>query len=178
MTSWIQKGNAHVLGDNVPHDGGMISFDKVIGRVIDPEELAPLLFKEVDPALAGRIRPGDFIVAGRNFLAGKAHNNALYALKALGVGILCESMGVRAYQGVYNLPVLCLKDCKDISHLIGDGDPLQVDYRTGEVRNLSSGQDYAFPPMPEGVQSIIEQGGTLGMLTQHLKNNPQLGELA
>jgi 3-isopropylmalate/(R)-2-methylmalate dehydratase small subunit len=177
MNSWTQKGRAHVLGDNIPHDGGMISFDKVIGRVIDPTELVPLLFKEIDPTLASRIKPGDFIVAGKNFLAGKAHNNALYALKALNVGILCESMSVRAYQGVYNLAVCCLKDCENISRLTDDGDELAVDYSSGRVHNLSKAQSYMFPPIPAGVQTIIQHGGTTGMLARHLQNHPELGEL-
>ncbi|MEO6984425.1 MAG: hypothetical protein ABI155_03685 [Paralcaligenes sp.] len=173
--NWIQQGHAHVLGDNIPHDGGVISFDNVIGRVTDPAVLTPLLFREVDPTLAQRIQRGDFIVAGKNFLAGKAHNNGLYAFKALGVGILCESMGVRAYQGVYNLPVLCLKDCEGISRVIQNGDQLQVNYQSGEVQNLTTGKAFSYPPMQQGVQKIVLQGGVMGMLAEHLKNNPHLG---
>ncbi|KAA0892544.1 hypothetical protein [Pusillimonas sp. ANT_WB101] len=176
--NWIQRGYAHVLGDNIPHDGGVISFDKVIGRVTDPAELMPLLFREIDPELAQRIQRGDFIVAGKNFLAGKAHNNGLYALKALGVGILCESMGVRASQGVYNLPLLCLKDCNDISKNIQNGDDLQVNYQNGEVQNLTTGEVFFYPPLPLSIQQIIQQGGSIGMLVEHLKNNPHLGEPA
>ena len=167
-----------MLGDNIPHDGGVISFDNVIGRVTDPAVLTPLLFREIDPELARRIQPGDFIVAGKNFLTGKAHNNGLYAFKALDVGILCESMGVRAYQGVYNLPVLCLKDCEGISRVIRNGDELRVNYQSGEVQNLTTGKAFSYPALPQGVQKIVQQGGVMGMLAEHLKNNPHLGEQA
>lgn len=173
--NWIRQGHAHVLGDNIPHDGGVISFDNVISRITDPAVLTPLLFREINPELAQRIQPGDFIVAGKNFLTGKAHNNGLYAFMALGVGILCESMGVRAYQGVYNLPVLCLKDCEGISRVVQNGDELHVNYQSGEVYNLTTGNTFSYPPMPRGVQNIVQQGGAMGMLAEHLKNNPQLG---
>ena len=54
--------------------------------------MIPHLFDEVDPSLKSKLNPGDFIVAGQNFFCGKAHNQGMIAMKALGLRVLCELM--------------------------------------------------------------------------------------
>ena len=171
---WISTGRAHVLGNNILHDGGVISFEAVVARITDPKELIPKLFAQVDPTLAARIKPGDFIVAGSNFLAGKAHNNGLIAMKALGLRIMCESMGMRAFQGVVGLALPCLKNCVGITSLISDGDEIEADFLTGEVKNLSKNTVANYGGLAEGVKNMIEEGGMLGLLSAHLKKHPEL----
>lgn len=175
---WTTIGRAHVLGNDIPHDGGVISFDAVLARLTDPQELIPRLFAQVDPGLAAKIQPGDFIVAGTNFLAGKAHNNGLLAMKALGLRILCESMGTRAFQGVVGLALPCLTNCAGIKTLIADGDEIQVDFLSGVVKNLSKKAEARYGGVADGVKTMIEEGGMHGVLTAHLKNHPELGVAA
>lgn len=175
---WTTTGRAHVLGNNIPHDGGVISFDTVLARITDPQELIPRLFAQLDLSLTANIKPGDFIVAGTNFLAGKAHNNGLIAMKALGLRILCESMGIRAFQGVIGLALPCLTTCVGITSLIADGDEIQADLLTGVVKNLSKNTQATYPGVAEGVKNMVEQGGMLGLLASHLKNHPELGVAA
>jgi 3-isopropylmalate/(R)-2-methylmalate dehydratase small subunit len=172
---WITTGRAHVLGHNVPHDGGVMAFDAVLERITDPKVLVPRLFAQIDPTLAATLKPGDFIVAGSNFLAGKAHNNGLIALKALGVRILCESMGIRAFQGVVGLALPCLTHCKGVTQLVADGDEIEVDFLSGRVRNLTKNTEATYGGLAAGVKDMIEQGGMLGVLTAHLRKHPELG---
>lgn len=172
---WKTQGRAHVLGHDVPHDGGVISFDMVIGRVMDPAVLRPKLFEQIDPGLAQRLAPGDFIVAGRNFLSGKAHNNGLIAMKAMNLRILCESMPVRAYQAVVGLALPCLADCPSIGELVADGDEIEVDMLSGQVRNLRSGRSARYAPVSDAVRQLTEQGGTRGSLERHLRDHSELG---
>ena len=54
---WKTRARCHVLGDNVLHDGGVIRFDFVTGRVTDPAQIIPELFREIDPTLMERIKP-------------------------------------------------------------------------------------------------------------------------
>lgn len=172
---WTTVGRAHVLGNDIPHDGGVMAFDAVLARTTDPQQLIPRLFAEVDPGLAARIRPGDFIVAGTRFLAGKAHNNGLIAMKALDLRILCASMGVRAFQGVVGLALPCLNRCVGITDLVSDGDEIEVDFVSGRVRNLSRRTEGTYPGLPEGVRDMIEAGGMRGLLLAHLARHPELG---
>ncbi len=170
-----QRGRVHVLGHDVPHDGGVMAFDIVLSRVTDPIHLVPHLFAEIDPGLQARLQPGDLIVAGRNFLAGKAHNAGIIAMKALGMAILCESMPVRAYQGVVALAMPALTQCVGISSALQSGDEVEVDFLTGEVVKLATGERLRYPPIPPEIQAMIENGGMRGMLEQYLREHPELG---
>lgn len=61
------SGKVHKLGDSIDTDV------MVPGRylsLLDPADIAKHIFEEVDPGFVGRVRPGDVIVAGRNFGAG------------------------------------------------------------------------------------------------------------
>jgi len=171
---WIKRGRAHVLGDNVPHDAGVMAFDIVLSRTTDPQQLIPHLFAEIDPALAQRIKPGDFIVAGTNFLAGKAHNAGIIAMKALDMGILCASMPVRAFQGVVAQAVPALVQCEAITEFVADGDELEVDFQTGLVCNLTGGATRQYGALAPEIRRMIEAGGMRGMLAAHLEAHPEL----
>lgn len=173
---WKRRGTAHVLGDDVPHDGAVMSFDMVLTRTTDPDELIPHLFKELDPTLIDRLRPGDFIVAGSNFLSGKPHNSGIIALKALGISLLCESMATKAFNGVVMLAVPLLTQCTGIREMVSNGDELEVDFSAGTVRNVTTGVEKQFPPLPPEVQQIIESGGMQGMLAAHLREHPELAQ--
>lgn len=170
-----QKGIAHVLGDNVPHDGAVMSFDIVLSRVTDPQQLIPHLFAELDPGLRERIKPGDIIVAGKNFLSGKAHNAGLIAMKALGLAIICESMSVRAFQGVVALAIPVLIKCEGITQYVQSGDEIAVDFLTGEIVNLTRSETRKFPPMDPAIRKLVEGDGMRGTLVEHLANHPELG---
>jgi 3-isopropylmalate/(R)-2-methylmalate dehydratase small subunit len=174
--NWKKRGRVHRLGDNVPHDAGVMAFDIVLSRTTDPQELIPHLFAEIDPLLAQRIRPGDLIVAGRNFLAGKAHNAGLIAMKALDMGILCESMPVRAFQGVVAFALPALIQCEGISAFVADGDELEVDFERGTVTRVATGETMSYGPMAPDIRKMMELGGMTGMLASHLKNHPELGQ--
>lgn len=171
---WKTRARAHVLGNDVPHDGGVIRFDLVTARVHDPAQLIPFLFDEVDPTLKERIRPGDYIVAGRNFLCGKAHNQGLIAMKALGLRILCESMPFRSFRAATSLALPCLTRCEGITGLVRDGDEIEADFDTGLVANLTTGESRSYPAIPPDIKVILDEGGMKGMLAMWLKTHPEL----
>ena len=51
-----------------------------------------------------------------------------------------------------------------------DGDLLEVEPLTGEIRNLTSGKKYHCKPLPENIMTIIEHGGLLGDLDHQLSH--------
>ncbi len=171
---WKTRGKCHVLGDNVPHDGGVIRFDLVTARVHEPDKLIPHLFDEVDPTLKERLKPGDFIVAGKNFFSGKAHNQGMIAMKALGLRVLCESMPFRSFRAATGVALPCLIHCEGITGWVKDGDEIEADFSTGVVTNLGTGRTEKFPPIPSEIKSIVEEGGMQGMLAEWLRTHPEL----
>ena len=174
--SWQSRGRAHVLGDNVPHDGGVIPFRFIPARITDPVEIIAHLFDDVDPDLKGRLKQGDFIVAGKNFLCGKAHNNGLIGLKAMGIGILCESMPYRSFRAATGLALPMLIQCEGIAGTVRHDDEIDVDFATGVVANLSTGERRTYPPMAEDVRRTVEQGGMRGALAKFLEDHPDLAQ--
>ena len=173
---WKTRGNCHVLGDNVPHDGGVIRFDLVTARVQDPAQLIPHLFDEIDPTLKERVKPGDFIVAGKNFFCGKAHNQGMIAMKALGLRVLCESMPFRSFRAATGVALPCLIHCEGITDWISNGDEIEADFDTGVVTNLKTGRSEQYSSIPPEIKSILEEGGMRGMLAAWLRDHPQFGE--
>ena len=86
---WRLRGRCYKLGHDVPHAGGVIPNAMIGGRFFDPKDLVPRLFEETDPGFHTRARPGDIIVAGRNFGMGPKMNGYI-AMQALGLGLVCE----------------------------------------------------------------------------------------
>jgi 3-isopropylmalate/(R)-2-methylmalate dehydratase small subunit len=73
---WTLKGRCYKLGDDVSHAGGVVPNWLISGRYTDPKEIVPHLFEETDPGFHERCKPGDIIVAGRNFGMGPKARSA------------------------------------------------------------------------------------------------------
>ncbi|MDV7401447.1 3-isopropylmalate dehydratase small subunit, partial [Arthrospira platensis SPKY1] len=58
----------------------------------DPQTLAAHVMEDADAGFAGRVRPGDILVAGRNFGCGSSREHAPLAIKGAGVAcVVAES---------------------------------------------------------------------------------------
>jgi 3-isopropylmalate/(R)-2-methylmalate dehydratase small subunit len=160
---WVLKGRCYRLGDDVPHAGGVIPNRYIIARQFDPAELIPHLFEETDPGFHERCRPGDIIVTGRNFGMGPKMNGYI-AMRALGLGLVCESMPFLAYRAAIGEGLRVLTDCPAVTEICGTGDELEVDFRNGLLVNRTRGVSREYPPMPEALMDIVALGGNSGWL--------------
>jgi 3-isopropylmalate/(R)-2-methylmalate dehydratase small subunit len=147
----------------------------IAGRVTDPEKLIPHLFEGYDPTLLPKIKPGDFIVAGKNLGCGKPHTGGYIAMEALGLRILCESMPGTIVRATMSLALPCMAHCEGIRDFIRDGDEIEADYETGEVVNLSTGERRNYPPIPAEAREMILRGGVKGLLKHWLETHPEMG---
>ena len=160
---WVLKGRCYRLGDDVPHAGGVIPNRYIVARQFDPAELVPHLFEETDPGFHGRCRPGDIIVTGRNFGMGPKMNGYI-AMRALGLGLVCESMPFLAYRAAIGEGLRVLTDCPAVTEICETGDELEVDFRNGLFVNRTRGVSREYPPMPEALMDIVAVGGNSGWL--------------
>ncbi len=165
---WRYRGACHKFGDDLRHDGEMISFDFVIRRIMAPAALIPHLFAASRPDFHKRARPGDIIVAGQNFGKGKAHIQAYIAMRALGLVVACESMPYNTYRALIGLGFTFMTGCAGIVALVDDGDDIEIDFRSGFFANHTRNIERAFAPLPERALAIIELGGTQGVLRDWL----------
>jgi 3-isopropylmalate/(R)-2-methylmalate dehydratase small subunit len=160
---WVLNGRCYKLGHDVPHAGGVIPNRYIIARQFDPAELVPHLFEETDPGFHERCRAGDIIVTGRNFGMGPKMNGYI-AMRALGLGLVCESMPFLAYRAAIGEGLRVLTDCPAVTEICETGDELEVDFRNGLFVNRTRGVSREYPPMPEALMDIVAVGGNSGWL--------------
>jgi len=132
------------------------------------EELARHCLEAVDPSFASTVRPGDVVVAGRNFGTGSSREQAPQALKHLGVtALLCVSFAGLFYRNALNLglPALVCPDAKRVRN----GDRLQLDFYNAEVVNLDTTERLEFERIPEHLMEMVRDGGLLAHLEKRLR---------
>lgn len=133
----------------------------------DPAELAKHCMEDIDADFVNKAKTGDIIVAGKNFGCGSSREHAPIAIKAAGVSCVIAPTFARIfYRNAFNtgLPIL---ECGEAAQKIGAGDEVEVDFKTGEIKNVTKGETYQAEPFPEFVRKIIESGG----LVNYVKNN-------
>jgi 3-isopropylmalate/(R)-2-methylmalate dehydratase small subunit len=147
-------GRAFVFGDNIDTD--LLAPGHAMK--LEPLAMARYCLEAVDPTFAATVRPGDVVVAGRNFGMGSSREQAAISLKLLGVSaVFAKSFARIFFRNAINagLPVLALAQADEIAA----GDTLTFDLGAGQVRDLTTGRDYAFPSLPPHLLALIEDGG-------------------
>ena len=128
------------------------------------EELAKHCLEAVAPAFAGDVRPGDVVVAGRNFGMGSSREQAAQALKVLGVSaVVAKSFGGIFYRNALNLglPVVVCAETASIN----ESDKVRIDLALGTVINETSGRILPSEPLPAFLREMLADGG----LVPHLE---------
>jgi 3-isopropylmalate/(R)-2-methylmalate dehydratase small subunit len=170
--SLIRRGRAHVFGNSIPLDEGVMAFKYAIGRITDPAELIPYLFEPIDPGFASRVARGDLVVAGADFGCGKPHIQGFIAMAALGMGVVCGSMPYKAMRGAISKGLPVLTGGGEPADWVSNGDEIEVNFATGEARNLTRDISVQLPPMAPVLRPIIAQGGADGQLAGWLNDHP------
>lgn len=132
------------------------------------DEMARHCLETVDPAFARSVRPGDIVVAGRNFGVGSAREQAALALAHLGVGaVLAVSFGRIFYRNALNfgLPALTFPEAATVLA----GDLLRIELVAGRIENTRSGATHRVPGIPPHLMAMVEAGGLMPWLKLRLK---------
>jgi len=152
------RGYVHKFGDN-------IDTDVIIpARYLDTTaaaELAAHCMEGLVADFAGRVQPGDVIVAGANFGCGSSREHAPLAIKASGIScVIAESFARIFFRNAINigLPVLI---CPQARKEAEGGHEIEVDLAKGEIRNLTRERVYQAAPFPPFLQEIISAGGLI-----------------
>lgn len=130
-------------------------------KIHDYAELATHAMEGIDKDFHKRVKPGDFIVAGKNFGCGSSREHAPIALSYSGIKAVLALSFARifyrnAVDGAFLLPIEIDENAyKDIS----DSDSLEVDISKNEIKNITKNKTYSMKPFPELIGKIIEAGG-------------------
>lgn len=158
------KGFVFRYGDNVDTD---VIIPARYLNTSDPVELAAHCMEDIDKDFIKKVKPGDIIVADKNFGCGSSREHAPIAIKAAGVScVIARTFARIFYRNAINigLPIL---ECEAAADGIDPGDQVEVDFSKGEITNLTKGETYQAQPFPEFMQEIIAADG----LVSHIIKN-------
>jgi len=157
----IIRGFAHKLGDDINTD--YIISGKYKFKTLDMKELAQHIFEDIEPDFIEKIKPGDIIVAGKNFGCGSSREQAPLVIKNAGLSaVVAVSFARIFYRNAINngLPLV---EC-DTSN-IDDGDELEINLEEGIVKDLTKGFQIEINPLPPFMMKLLQDGG----LVEHFK---------
>ncbi|MEI8200352.1 MAG: 3-isopropylmalate dehydratase small subunit [Eubacteriales bacterium] len=157
------KGNVFKYGANVDTD---VIIPARYLNTSDPKELAAHCMEDIDTTFVSRVQPGDIIVGGPNFGCGSSREHAPIAIKASGIScVIAPSFARIFYRNAINMG-LAIMESKEASEAIGDGDIIEVDFETGIINDITTGQTFTAKPFPEFISKIIAADGLVGYISQ------------
>jgi 3-isopropylmalate dehydratase small subunit len=158
-------GTAHKFGDHVDTD---VIIPARYLTTSDPTELAPHCMEDLDAAFVDRVKPGDIMVAGRNFGCGSSREHAPIAIKAAGVAVvIAETFARIFYRNALNIGLPIIESTEAARGLNG-GDRVEVDLAGGTIKNLTTGAAFTFAPLVGAAQDLIKAGGLVALTRQKL----------
>lgn len=150
-----------VLGDNIDTD--MIYPGRYL-NVTDRELTSEHLFELAYPEMRAAIRPGEMVVAGKNFGCGSSREQAAAALKYAGVGaVIAGSFARIFYRNSINLGLPAVISGEAVE-ACAVGDELELDLAAGEIRNVTRARAVAAAKLDPRAIELITAGGLIAYL--------------
>lgn len=163
MPDTVLRGRAFKFGDNVSTDH--IIPGKYANLRSDLPELAKHVMEDADPGFVDKVKPGDFIVAGKNFGLGSSREHAALVIKMAGVSaILAKSVARIFFRNAINqgLPVLICDTDK-----ISAGDEIEVNLAESVITDLTRNTKLTFGKIPKVMLGILNEGGLIPYISKH-----------
>lgn len=157
------KGNVFRYYDNVDTD--VIIPARYLNTSV-ASELAAHCMEDIDKDFVKNVKKGDIIVVGANFGCGSSREHAPLAIKESGISCVIATTFARIfYRNSINigLPIL---ECREASEKIQAGDEVEVDFDSGEIKDLTLGLTFKAEPFPPFMQAIIAEGGLINYLSK------------
>ena len=157
------KGSVFKYGDNVDTD---VIIPARYLNIADPKELATHCMEDIDIEFVKQVKPGDIMVATKNFGCGSSREHAPQVIRDNQVSCVIASSFARIfYRNAINigLPIL---ECEEAANAIEAGDEVEVDFDTGVITDVTKGQTFQAAAFPEFIQNIIRAGGLLKSLKE------------
>ena len=166
--NWDYKGKCWKFGDNLGIDGDVMPLRFALERELDPMILRDHLMSGIDPGFANKVSSGDIIVAGRRFGQGNPHIQGFLGMVGHGLGLVVETIPRGSFRNAINAGLPFLAGCRGVTNDVETGDDLEVDFKTGEFRNVTRNLSRRFQPLDVRLQEIVEAGGWQANLRKRL----------
>ena len=155
------KGFVHKYGDHVDTD--VI----IPARYLNTQshtELAAHCMEDIDKEFISKVHEGDIMVAGANFGCGSSREHAPIAIAASGIScVIAKSFARIFYRNSINIG-LAILECPAAAEAIEAGDEVAVDFDSGVITDITTGQTYQAEPFPPFIKDMITKGGLMASL--------------
>lgn len=160
------KGKVWKYGDDVNTD--VIFPGRYTYTVTEPADIAAHALEDLDPAFAKEVKPGDIVVAGKNFGCGSSREQASFCLKYAGVAaVVAVSFARLFFRNAVNAGLPMVVVSPEAVAAIAKGNVIGIDFEKGEL-TAADGAGFKFPPLPPEVLGILEAGGLVPYIKQEL----------
>lgn len=147
------SGKVWVLGDDIDTDI-IIPTEYLALKTV--EDMKPYAFSPLRPELAGKIAPGDIIVAGKNFGCGSSREQAPEVIKALGIkAVIAGSFARIFFRNSINNGLMLIENA-DLHDAVKEGDTIEVEVNAQITHN---GKPYEIASLPDNLVEILNAGG-------------------
>ncbi|MBS0011083.1 MAG: 3-isopropylmalate dehydratase large subunit [Bacteroidales bacterium] len=147
--------------DNIDTD--MIFHNRYLS-ITDISEMGQYTFDNLEgyEDFADKAEKGDIVITGKNFGSGSSRQQAVDCFISLGVqAIVAESFGAIYERNAINaaFPVLNYGSLKELK--INDRDEIEINLKTGALKNLRTGDTANITPFSNVQMEIYQRGGLL-----------------
>jgi 3-isopropylmalate/(R)-2-methylmalate dehydratase small subunit len=156
----VFEGNCWKFGDNIPTD--LITPTHIMWKT--PKQMAKHVLETANPDFPLNVKPGDILVAGRNFGCSSGRALAAKALKATGIGAIVAELFSRTFYRNGHEIGLPLLEVSGFHDLVETGDRIRVDVKKGTVENLTSGKSIQGNPPSDFLLEMLQAGGLIPLL--------------
>lgn len=148
----VIRGRVWKFGDSIETDAINPYY-----RYTTMEELKQHTMEVYRPEFPREVRPGDLLVAGRNFGCGSSRPGLV--LREVGIAAIVADSVARLFLRNSISRAIPIFVAPGVSGIVEDGATLEVDYPAGVVRNAASGARVALHKYPPAIEQIFECGG-------------------
>ncbi|HTI45572.1 MAG TPA: 3-isopropylmalate dehydratase small subunit [Casimicrobiaceae bacterium] len=148
----VLRGRVWKFGDSVETDAINPYY-----RYPTMDELKLHTMEAYRPEFASEVRPGDILVAGRNFGCGSSRPGLV--LREVGIAaIVVESVARLFLRNSVDraIPIFL---APGVTSIVEDGETLVIDYPAARVTNATSGASVALRKFPPLIEQIYRVGG-------------------
>ena len=132
-----------------------------------PDEIKPHLLEDLDSSFAKQVKPGDFIIGGKNFGCGSSREQPVIGLKAVGIqAVIAESFARIFYRSAINQGLILI-ECPEVVNAYSDESEVKLDVDLGKI--FVDGKEFSFPRLPKEIIAIRDAGGLLNYTREKLK---------
>lgn len=151
-------GRVWLLGDDIDTDI-IIPTEYLALKTVD--DMKKFAFSPLRPELAGQIKEGDIIVAGKNFGCGSSREQAPEVIKALGIrAIIAKSYARIFFRNSINNGLLLIEN-PTLADDIKEDDEITV---TVGDKITYNNHEYPISSLPENLLDILNAGGLVNAM--------------